>query len=127
MANSSTLLGSAGSNMSYFQAGVVAYTVVLDTINADLVIDTPASDERSAIVGLIYSEPLAHDLTIKSGSTTLCVIENALNAATNVHPLGAGILGASINRGDTIVLRTTVAITAQILVYVARFKQLCIA
>ena len=124
MANTATSQSVVPIGYSHGGSGIGAtpVTVVIDTTGADLTVFTPSSDKYWAILGISYVETDAHNLTIKSGSTTLVTYEMAANSGL-VHPMGNGILLTGVARGDALVIQSSVAISSMVF-YVQQFKEL---
>lgn len=124
MANSSTILGDTGGQMSFYGARIIALKVVIDTINTQLALfDTPA-DDFAAVLGVSYGVAAAHDLTVYSGATTLHTIVRPASSELHI-PIGQGIIWAGINKGDDVGLASTAAI-ATMLVYLGLYKQIAV-
>jgi hypothetical protein len=98
---------------------VVPYVVVIDTVDTDLTIRDPAADNYAAIVGIQYLEATAHNVTFKSGSTTLVALEKPASSGMSER-IGAPIIVAA--KGDALVIRSSAAISSM-LVYVAEFNE----
>lgn len=124
MANAATVQGTVP--IGYASSGVGLKTsvvnVLIDTTGADLTVLTVDSDKYWAILGISYVETDAHNLTIKSGSTTLVTYEFTTNSGL-VHPMGNGILLTGIARGSNLVIQSSVAISSMVF-YVQQFKEL---
>lgn len=121
MANTATAqtalsIGVAGANQ------VIPYVISLDTTGADLTIRTPATGNMVGIVGLAYREASAHNLTIKTGSTTLLVAEFAATDAGTFIPIGSGGLLAVTAKSEALVIQTSVIITSMLMYVVESAK-----
>lgn len=93
----------------------VAYT------SGDETIYTPDSDGYVAVVGLQYVEGDAHNLTFKSGSTTLVTFQQAANGGIS-HPIGDGIL-VSTYAGEALKISCTEALSPFV-IYVQEYTNL---
>jgi hypothetical protein len=91
--------------------------VVIDTPDTALTIATPGTDNRIALIGMEYAEGDAHNLTILSDTTELCVYQMPANSGISL-PLGDDIQALCITaKGKPLVFKSSVAI-AKMLVYV---------
>lgn len=104
-------------------AKMVRMGVVMDTISSDFDIYTPATGSHAAIMGIVYGETTASNITVKSGATTLCVMERSTNSFL-VIPTDRPILIGG--KGETLKLNVSVAITGAIYLTIAEFKMLTI-
>ena len=117
MANTATLLGAipAGYTDVGDSAAVQVYNISIDTAASDLTIYTPDSDKRWACLGILYSESAAHNLTLKSGSTTLATLEFSSGGLS--QGLGEGAFLMGVDEGDGFVIQSSAAISSM-LIYV---------
>jgi hypothetical protein len=119
MANTATERGSIpilfpGSDCSKVHCIVVA----IDTAGADLTIFTPTDSKHYVgVVGIEYADTTAHNLTIKSGSTTISQVELATGGM--LKEIHRGLLFVA-NKGEALIFNSSGAITA-IGLYVVEF------
>lgn len=120
MANTSTLFQRvpvAFSSMGYSE--VFQYVVAFDTTGADLIVHSPPSDKMAALVGIYYAEADAHDLLIKSESTTLITLQMPASSG-QVKGIGPGDGPLVITKpGEDLVLRCNTANVTSMICYVA--------
>lgn len=111
MANSATVKEKLDVSVTRTAASLI--TVTIDTVDTDLTIYTPATDNYAMITGMQYSITSAHNLTIKSGTDTLVKFERTEGGLT-IPLADAWIIGA---KGEALKIASSVAI-ANMLVYV---------
>ena len=95
--------------------------VAIDTTAQDLTVYAATSGKALAIVGWEYAEATAHNLTIKSGSNTLVVLENPANTVRD-NKLGEGVPFMTAV-GEALVIQSSAAITSMV-IYVAEVERL---
>ena len=114
MANSSTKFQDIAIGSGHI-GPVKQYHVVIDTIDTDLTIMTPAqSDYRVFVVGITLSEGTATNLTFKSGSNALPVIELAANQG-KWDPVQLPAFYLATKPGEALVMKSSAAISGMIL------------
>jgi len=89
--NSATQDAQLPINIGNAEGRVIPVTVIIDTIDTDLIVFSPASDAMACITGLLFSESTSLDLTFKSASTTQVILELAKNQGI-AQPLGTEFL-----------------------------------
>lgn len=95
--------------------------VAIDTVDTDLTIKDPAADELVMVLGVHFSEGgAAHNLTLKSGSTTNLVLELAANQGLS-HPLGSGVFFVT-QPGEDLIIQSSAALS-NMLLYVGVIKE----
>lgn len=124
MANSATALTKVpiGLKNSGYGGGTTPVLVVIDTTGADLTVFTPASGNRWALVGWVYGEATAHNLTVKSGSTSMLVCEFPANTVVR-EKIQNGIILSGLAAGDALVIQSSAAISSM-LMYLTEYKEI---
>ena len=113
--------GHNGAGNSFF----VPVVITMDTAASDLTVYTPAAGNFWAIVGIHYTNALAHSLVIKSGSTILTT--KVYPASSTVqHAVGQGLYACGLAKGDAIKISATTNPILSVLIYVMEFNQLTI-
>ena len=95
---------------------VTPVVVTIDTTSSDLTVYDPADSTYAAIVGIFAGEATAGNLTFKSGSTTLAVIEGAVVPDSLVVPVNGILVMAA--KGQNLIFNSSV-VRASMIVYVA--------
>ena len=103
---------------------VTPYVIAIDTVDTDLTIITPANSSAMAVVvGLMFSESTAANITFKSGSTTLLKVE--LSGSQGLYlPLGDQVYLAT-QPGEALKIQSSAAIT-NMLMFVAETSRVCL-
>ena len=78
MANTSTALHTIP-NRSGKAGPIRNYLVAIDTVDTDLDVYTPSSDQLVYVVGLSFCDATAANVTFKSNTTTMLTLELAAN------------------------------------------------
>ena len=91
--------------------------VSIDTTATDLTLTDPAATNYAAVVGWFVREGNAHNITFKSGSTTMAVIEHAATDSPAWFGIGQGILFLP-NKGEDLIIQSSAAMV-DFVVYVA--------
>lgn len=122
MANSSTLLQTLQCSFPPGQKGgfsqVKQYSVVFDTLAANLTIHTTTAGKNAVVVGLSFAVAAANTLTWYSGANQLVAWENAANTRVD-KPLGAGQNTLITKVGENLIAQVNTAVIPSMLVYVA--------
>lgn len=128
MANVATALSSIPVKFSHGlqQFGKVTPVIcTFDTLASDLTIFTPSiSGYYGAILGMLYESQNAHTLTLKSGSTTYCILERTTFDGLG-QPLGPGGVLMVGGAGEALKIAVGSALINTMLVYCAEFPSLC--
>lgn len=112
MANSATVKETIDVSVTRTRASLI--TIVIDTVDTDLTIYTPGSDNYAIITGVQYAISAAHNLTIKSGTDTLVKFERGDTSGLSVPLADAWLIGA---KGEALKIACSQAI-ANMCVYV---------
>lgn len=88
---------------------VYAYEVVIDTVDTDVTLRTPASANMACIVGVDLSEGTAANVTFTTGSDTNVYLELATNQQV-VKNIGEGVFYCS-QPGEALKFKSSAAIT----------------
>lgn len=100
---------------------ITPVVVVLDTTASALTLYTPEAGKYAALLGMVYAESTAHNLTFTSGSTELCTLEQPANTSV-IQPIGRPML--ITNEGEALKITTSVAITGKMLFYIQEIAML---
>ena len=122
MANSSTAGTALGAQIPGFMkksgaVRVTPYRIVIDTIDTDLIIASPDAGHHALLLGLSYCEADAHNLTIKSGSTTEVTLQFAANTPVVIpvtkHPIIVTDAGEDLIFSSSVAIGTMLAYVAE--------------
>lgn len=105
MANSATVKEKLDISVTRTAASLI--TVTIDTVDTDLTIYTPASDNYAIITGIQYAISSSHNLTIKSGSDILVKFERGDTSGLSVPLADAWLIGA---KGEALIIASSAAI-----------------
>lgn len=101
------------------------YLVTYDTSGADLTIATPDSGYFLAIVGMQYSDDTAHNITFKSGSTSLVTLYKAANSGVD-FPLSNRVF-VNTKVDEALKINCSIALDGGMIIYVAQAKEINLA
>lgn len=127
MANTATALTPIPMAMSTGRQGFSQVTPVVctfDTTGSDLTVFTPTlSTNYGAIIAMLYESANAHNLILKSGTTTYVTLERTTYDGMGA-PLGTGGFLIVGGRGEALKIQCGSAVVASMLVYCVEFPSL---
>ncbi len=94
-----------------------------DTTGTDLVVYTPTPGNMTAIVGILYSEATAHNISLTSGSDLECTLELSANGGMS-QGIGRSLVYVT-QPGQALKIQTSAAISGPMIIYIIeafRFK-----
>jgi len=97
-----------------------ATLVVIDTINTDLTLFSPASGKMACVMGVEYLEADAHNLMFKSGTTEHVTFQMPANSGMQV-PIGNPMFCTLA--GEDLVIQSSVAIS-KMLFYITEISKI---
>jgi hypothetical protein len=101
-----TTSGARGSD----RGTITTVSLTINLTNTDFTIFTPAADAWAVVIGWVYQEADAHNLTIKSGSTTLTQMERAANSGAGFPCDIARPIFMSQNAGEALKIQSTTTV-----------------
>lgn len=121
MANSKTDLDPISVGYERGDIRTITPIIVAYDTAADFTLYSAVAGKHIGVLGMQYVEGDAHNLSFKSGSTTLITYQMAANSGISAK-LGGGVMFAT-NKGEALVMNCDVPV-ATFIVYVTEFTNL---